>query len=125
MTGATTPESIIEAFGGVFDVDPELRTKMRKPGLLPGRDGIWLDSIAVFTEHQHQGHASRALAILAGLCDRGGMTIRLRPQPLEHDLRCDNALDRDNLVAWYERHDFTDEGDGTMVHQPRKAGDGH
>ncbi len=119
---ASTPESVVDAFDQAFDGDPQLPAKMPKPGLSPGRDGIWLDSIAVFTPFQGRGHASRALALLAGLCDRGGMTIRLRTHPLEHDQRCRSTLDRDKLVAWYQRHDFVDEGDGTMVRYAKDPG---
>jgi hypothetical protein len=81
----------------------------------------------VYGLHQGKGYASRALQMLAVLCDEDRMTLSLVARPMGPELSltpgCPERLSTDQLIAWYTRHGFVDKtapGDDTrtMVREP-------
>jgi hypothetical protein len=126
-----SPDGIVEQFLDRWR-NSDLPAKMPEPMVVANGPVVELTLITVYELHQRQGHASRALEMLAALCDENGVFISLVARPMggpEFSLApCGPAsLSTDELVAWYARHGFVETsapGDGTrtMLRKPRTVG---
>jgi ribosomal protein S18 acetylase RimI-like enzyme len=126
-----SPDGIVEEFLDRWR-NSDLPAKMPEPMLVANGPVVELTLITVYELHQRQGHASRALQMLAALCDENGVFISLVARPMggpEFSLApCGPAsLSTDELVAWYTRHGFVETGvpgddTRTMLRKPRTIG---
>lgn len=119
-----SPDAIVEEFGEQW-TESNLPQAMPPPGLVANGAVVELNTIGVYEKHQGQGYAARALAMLTALCDENAVTIKLIARPLESILPgCPATLSADQLVAWYQRHEFVETwnaGDDTreMIREPK------
>jgi len=126
---ALSPAGIVEEFLERWR-NSDLPEKMPEPQVVPNGQRVELILIAAYEPHQRKGYASRALRLLTALCDENGVTIELVARSMGPDLcpiaGCPPSLTTEQLIAWYERHDFVETaapGDDThtMIRQPRAA----
>lgn len=83
--------------------DTDRNTKTDKQGKRRSYGTISIELIATDEEHRGQGAASHQLKALGKLADKWNITLRVLPaaQP-------GSSLDNAELIAWYQRHGFTD-----------------
>lgn len=74
-------------------------------------DYLVLCRIETEAQHRGQGHATRLLKLLTGICDRHNVTLLGQASAYEN-----SGLTQERLLAWYERHDF--EVDSSRTTQP-------
>jgi ribosomal protein S18 acetylase RimI-like enzyme len=112
-----SPAGIVEEFGERWNRS-DLRNVMPGPGAVSNDHWVELNSIGVYEKHQRQGYATRALRMLTALCDANAMTIKLVARPLESNISpgCPAMLSTEQLVAWYQRHEFVETRLRAMTH---------
>jgi hypothetical protein len=124
-----SPDGIVEEFLDRWR-NSDLPEKMPEPMVIANGPLVELTLITVYGPHQKQGYASRALQMLATLCDENGVSLELVARPMGPGFSlapCGPVgLSTDQLIAWYTRHGFVDTsapGDDThtMIRKPRAA----
>jgi GNAT superfamily N-acetyltransferase len=90
-----------------FDIDEYIADRDNPPK-------IWIARIFVPHRHQGKGYGSKMLRAFCEWCDANQRTALLDINPY-------GRLDEDALIAWYFRHGFRMQGNGSMIRRPKQS----